>query len=121
MMMQIPSIGQSRAEKLLDWRRGLERKFVFDPVRGVPPEARLKVEREVDMLRLRLEHELSGGAYYLRCAKQEIEENRRRLQPILGDARQTLAQAEKDWEVASKRNSAVKAVSVANLIVLNRV
>jgi DNA-binding helix-hairpin-helix protein with protein kinase domain len=104
-VMQIPSIGQSRAEKLLDWRRGLERKFVFDPVRGVPPEARLKVERDVDMLRFRLEHELSGGAYYLRRVKQEIEESRQRLRPVLADARQTLAQAKKDWEVASKRNS----------------
>lgn len=109
---QIPSIGQSRAERLLEWRRGLERKFVFDPIKGVSPEARIKTEKEIDMLRLRLEHELSGGAYYLRQVKQEIEENRQRLQPVLSEARQALAQAEKDWEVASKRNSFVPIVGV---------
>ncbi|MGE0133305.1 MAG: tetratricopeptide repeat protein [Blastocatellales bacterium] len=109
---QIPSIGRSRAEKLLDWRRDLERKFVFDPARGVSPEARIKTEREVDALRLRLEHELSGGAYYLRRVKQEIEASRQQLQPVLSDARQTLAQAEKDWQVASKRNPFIPILAV---------
>jgi DNA-binding helix-hairpin-helix protein with protein kinase domain len=102
---QIPSIGQSRAERLLEWRRGLERKFVFDPVKGVPPEARVKVEKEVDLLRLQLERELRGGPHYLRRVKQEIEEIRQRLESALLEARQALAQAEKDREVVSKRNS----------------
>jgi tetratricopeptide (TPR) repeat protein len=68
------------------------------------PRGRIEVEKEVDLLRLRLEHELSGGAYYLRRVKQEIDESSQQLQPMLDNARQTLAQAEKDWEVASKRN-----------------
>src|SRR5215475_2098733 len=72
-MAQIPSIGSWRAERLLEWRRGLEQKFVFDPARGVPPGARIRAEREVDALQFRLESELSGGAHYLRSMKQEIE------------------------------------------------
>src|SRR5262249_24382161 len=35
---RIPSVGYSQAERLLEWRRDLEQKFVFDPARGVPPE-----------------------------------------------------------------------------------
>jgi DNA-binding helix-hairpin-helix protein with protein kinase domain len=101
--LHIPTVGQLRAIKLIEWRRDLERNFAFDPARGVTPEARIAVEREIDMLRLRLEHELSGGPHYLRQFKKEIDESRQQIQPILDQARQTLSQAEKDWEVASKR------------------
>jgi DNA-binding helix-hairpin-helix protein with protein kinase domain len=102
---QITSVGRSQAERLLEWRRDLERRFVFDPTRGVPPEARFKTERDIDALRFRLESELIGGAHYLRQVKQEIETSRQKLRPVLTQARQELAQAEKDLQVASRRNS----------------
>src|SRR5262245_28129612 len=104
-LRQIPSIGILRAKWLVEWRRGLEQKFVFDPAKGVPLEARIRTERCVDALRFRLESELIEGARHLRYLKQEIEAGRRRLQPALAQARQALAQAEKDLEVASRRNS----------------
>src|SRR5262249_1959414 len=106
-MTDISSIGSWRANRLLEWRRDLEQKFVFDAARGVPPEVRIKTEREVEALRFNLESELSGGAHYLRRMKDEIEANMKKLQPILTQARQELAQAEKDLEVARKRNSPV--------------
>jgi len=112
---KIPSVGRSQAERLLEWRRSLERGFVFDPARGVPHEARVKTEREVDALRFRLESELSGGAQYLRRVKQEIETGSQKLQPLLTKASQELAQAEKDLEVAGKRNS--PALILAALII----
>ena len=58
---QIPSVGRPQAKRLLEWRRGLEREFVFDPASGVSPEARVKTERDVHALRFRLESELIGG------------------------------------------------------------
>ncbi len=111
-LRQIPTVGPYYAEKLYVWRYGLEREFVFDPAKGVPPQARLKVEKEVDALRLQLEHELSGGAYYLRQVKREIEDRRQEIQPKLQEARQSLAQAEKDWEEAIKRNRVIPLVVV---------
>ena len=102
---RIPSVGRSQAERLLEWRRSLEGGFVFDSARGVSPEARVKTEREVDALRFRLESELIGGAHYLRRIKQEIETDSQKLQPALTRAREELARAEKDLEVARKRNS----------------
>ncbi|MCG3161544.1 MAG: hypothetical protein JMDDDDMK_02733 [Acidobacteria bacterium] len=104
-LSQIPVVGESRSKKLLEWRRDLERRFVFDPGKGVSPEARINAEKEIDALRLRLEHELSGGAHYLSRVKQEIETSRQQLQPLLAQARRELAQAEKDCETAIKRNS----------------
>jgi len=111
-LRQVPTVGPHYAEKLSEWRRGLERGFVFDPAKGVSPQARIKVEKEVDALRLQLEHELSGGAYYLRQVKREIEDRRQELQPALDEARQSLAQAEKDWEEAIKRNNVIPLVVI---------
>jgi DNA-binding helix-hairpin-helix protein with protein kinase domain len=106
-LKQIPSIGNLRARWLLDWRHDLEQKFVFEPLKGVPLEARLRTEKEVDALRVRLESELSVGARHLRQMKREIETNRQRLQPALAQARLELSQAEVDLEVGSKRNPVV--------------
>ena len=103
-LTQIPSIGNWRAKSLLKWRKGLEQKFVIDPAKGVPPEARLRTERDVDALRFRLENELSEGALHLRRMKRKIETNKGKLQPALAKARLELAQAEMDLEVMSKRN-----------------
>jgi DNA-binding helix-hairpin-helix protein with protein kinase domain/Tfp pilus assembly protein PilF len=71
---------------------------------GVTHRARLAVEKEIDELRHRLEHELSSGAFYLSRVKSEIEDSRQRLLPSLLNEKQSLAQATKDWEVASRRN-----------------
>src|SRR5215510_3678404 len=102
---QIPGLNDSRVIRLLKWRQDLEQKFVFDPGRRVTPQSRIAVEKEIDSLRLQLERELGSGAHYLRCVKQEIETNRRKLQPALAQARRELAQAKKNLEVAGKRNS----------------
>jgi len=114
-LMRIPSIGSWLAGWLVEWRRDLEQRFVFNPAGGVPPEAHVMVEKEVDALRLRLESELSGGARRLRRMKQEIEARGRMLQPALAQARRELAQTKKDLAVAGKHGSA--ALILAALII----
>jgi tetratricopeptide (TPR) repeat protein len=114
-LTRIPSIETGLAESLLEWRRGLEQEFVFDPARGVPHEARIRTEREIEALRFRLERELSGGARHLRQLEQEIETSRKNLLPASRRVRQELAQAEKDVKVVSKRNSA--ALILAALVI----
>ena len=99
---QVRGIDRKRADRLLEWRRALEHRFAFDPTRDVPQQARLKVEREIDELRLRLEHELSNGATYLRRLGCDIDESRRQLAPLLTEARCRLAQAERDLEAVAK-------------------
>ncbi|MBO0857210.1 MAG: hypothetical protein J2P21_01895 [Chloracidobacterium sp.] len=105
-MTKIPSVGYTRAKRLLEWRRDLEKKFAFDPSKGVPYEARIQIDRDVDALRLRLETELSEGARILRNIKHEIETRQEKLRPTLLQARQELVQAETDMSFASKRDSA---------------
>jgi len=102
---QIPGLNESRAKRLLRWRHELEQKFDFEPDRGVTPQSRIAIEKEIDSLRHHLERELSGGAYCLHRVKKEIDANRRKLQPALLKSHQELAQAEMDWEAVNKRNS----------------
>ncbi len=95
---QIQTLDEQRAANLRGCRWELARKFVFDPANGVAPQARLAVEREMDELRLKLEHEMSSGAYYLRRIKLDIEEGQRKLQPLMAAAQKSLAQVQKDSE-----------------------
>jgi DNA-binding helix-hairpin-helix protein with protein kinase domain len=67
--------------------------------------------------RLRLERELSGGAFCLRRIKHQTEINSRKLQLALMEACRECAQAEKDWQEVIKRNS-FKPVLWALLIAL---
>jgi DNA-binding helix-hairpin-helix protein with protein kinase domain len=89
---KIPQIRQSRLNTLA--AKG----------NGGTHRARIAVEKEIDELRHRLEHELSSGAFYLNRVKGEIEESRQRLLPPLLNEKQSLAQAARDWEVATRRN-----------------
>lgn len=114
-LKQVQGVDRKRADRLLEWRQALEQRFAFDPVRDVPPQARLKVEREMDELRLRLEHELNNGALYLRRLGREIDESRRRLAPLLTEARRTLAQAERDLEAVAKSFS-LKAIIITLIL-----
>ena len=114
-IIQIPLIDGRAANWLFKWRRDLEKKFVFDPAKGVLHEARIKTERELDELRFRLEIELSGGARHLRHLKRQIENNRLKLRHELEQTRQEIAQAEKDLEVASKHHS-VALITVALIV-----
>ncbi len=72
---------------------------------GVTHRARISVEKEIDELRHRLELELSSGAFYLNRVKSQIEDSRQRLLPSLMSEKQSFAQATKDWEVATRKNS----------------
>jgi DNA-binding helix-hairpin-helix protein with protein kinase domain len=98
-------VGESRAAALMEWRRELEQRFVFDRSNAVTTQARLAVEKEIDETRAALERELSSGAFYLRRVKQEIEDARPKLEPAVTEARRTLAQAEKDLDAVGKQNS----------------
>ncbi len=100
----VPGIAEARAQRLLFWRAEKKRKFAFDPVRENLPQARINIERELDNLRMQLEHELSGGAMFLQRVKQEVTVQWQQSASALPEAYRQQSQAEKDWEAVSKRN-----------------
>lgn len=102
---QVKTMDPSGAKVLRRWQHEVTEQFSFDPVKGISDHARIAVEREIDEMRFRLEHELASGAYYLRRLKLEVENARQKLTPVVENARQSLARAEKDCEVSQNRRS----------------
>lgn len=100
----VPGIAEARAQRLLFWRAEKKRGFVFDPTRDVLPQARITLERELDNLRMQLEHELASGAMFLQRVNQELTTYWQQSTSALPEAYRQLSQAEKDWEAVSKRN-----------------
>ncbi|MEP7338271.1 MAG: tetratricopeptide repeat protein [Acidobacteriota bacterium] len=99
---QVKTMDPAGAKVLRRWQREVAEQFTFNPEKGVSDHARIAVEREMDEMRFRLEHELASGAYYLRRIKLEVEEARQKLTPKVEEASQSLARAEKDYEASQK-------------------
>jgi len=76
------------------------------------PHARAKFKRAIGKRLQKLETKLAGGAIFLYEARQEIEENRRKLFPAVIEAHHSLAQAERDLKTASKSGWSKLAVIV---------
>ncbi len=100
----VPGIAEARAQRLLFWRAEKKRGFVFDPTRDDLPQARVTLERELDNLRMQLEHELASGVMFLQRVNQELTTYWQQSTSALPEAYRQLSQAEKNWEAVSKRN-----------------
>ena len=107
-------LSKTRAERLkrLEFVARVEQQGNVLVAHDVSARARLEIEKEIGHLRLRLERQLTSGPFYLRRIKEEIETRRQELQPALLNARQSLARAEKDLEVATRHNNPVPALLV---------
>ncbi|MAB80317.1 MAG: hypothetical protein CMJ89_13265 [Planctomycetes bacterium] len=60
-LAEVPTIGSARVKALMAWRLQLEKKFMFDPGKGVDPMAIASVGREIDMKRAELVQLLAEG------------------------------------------------------------
>ena len=86
-LAKIPAMSGADAAALLEWKRSIEAKFVFDPNLPVGPEEIAGVRSEVSRTSTALEAELRGRLGELRRLSGAAEEARRTL----------LAKAAKTW------------------------
>jgi DNA-binding helix-hairpin-helix protein with protein kinase domain len=93
-LARMPGFGASLTRQLLDWRRRLERGFVFDPAQGIDRAELLAVEAAVQADRRRLEQTLRHGAADLRALADAAERARKALRPTVERAFAALALAE---------------------------
>ena len=92
----VPGFGQVLTSNLLSWRASVERRFVFNPARGVDPADKTAVEKEIADKRTRIERELQSGPSQLRQIAQQTIAARTTMVPILERALQDLIKAEND-------------------------
>ncbi len=98
-VLAIPGFGPAMASKLKAWRWSVERRFVFDPKKGVDPGDIADVNRKSEARRLQLERELREGPHALRQISQQIIAKREAVRPTLEYALTAVAQAEADLKV----------------------
>jgi DNA-binding helix-hairpin-helix protein with protein kinase domain len=82
----IAGFGPRMAANLIEWRRGLQQRFRFDPTQPTDPREIAEVERKIFEKRVKLVQELERGPIELRRIAAEITEARRRLLPALESA-----------------------------------
>jgi DNA-binding helix-hairpin-helix protein with protein kinase domain len=98
-ILAIPGFGPARTATLMEWRRSIERKFVFNPAQNIDPNDVAAVEREIGMMRLKLERDLQDGPAILGQISQQIMAKRQLLKSIVESALRDLAQAEADRKI----------------------
>lgn len=98
-ILRIPGFGPALTQVLLDWRRGLERKFVFNPSKGIDLADLANLDRNLAARKAQLEKDLLNGPAQLRQVVQQIESKRQALRVQLEEAARSLAQAEAELQV----------------------
>lgn len=75
----VPGFGQFLTSKLLDWRKDIESKFVFNSSRGIHPDDLRAVDKEISDKRAALEAALLAGAAELARTSAQIMSARQLL------------------------------------------
>lgn len=96
-VLAVPGFGPTYTDRLISWRASLERRFRFDPSKGVDPADVAAVEREIAAARSKIIAELRSSLPHLRQLSERIRTARSTLKPALDEATESLAQAEIDW------------------------
>lgn len=95
-IMGIPGFGSALTDRLVAWRQGIERRFVFDNRVALDPAALASVEQEIYVRRLACEQALGRGAAELTALRDTILRERVTLRPKLQEAILRVLQAEVD-------------------------
>lgn len=100
-VMNVPGFGPALTKRLLDWRRGVESKFRFDPASGVDPRDVADLDQRIAQERRDLEDALHKGGADLHHLRASILSRRQALEGALRAAIQALEQAEADLAAVS--------------------
>lgn len=98
-VMNINGFGQKLTRELVDWRNGLERRFVFDPSKGVDAADIAAVNQRFGQKRKQIEGSLLAGSEQLNQVRGQILRQRTQMLPMTQAAAQQVAQAEADLAV----------------------
>jgi len=101
-VLRVPGFGPATVGKLLAWRHSHERTFRFDPSRGVSSSDIAIVERDIAMLRAKLEHEVATGLHRLKKIPESANARRQALKGRAAELLPKYAQALADASVVPK-------------------
>jgi DNA-binding helix-hairpin-helix protein with protein kinase domain len=98
-VLAVPGFGPKLLGRLKAWRNQQQRRFVFDPKKGVDQDAKNDVEHKIILERADLQRRLNEALAKLIATNQSIAAQRRTLLVQAEQAVRDLAQAEADFRV----------------------
>jgi DNA-binding helix-hairpin-helix protein with protein kinase domain len=101
-VLAVPGFGPALLSNLKQWRDQQERRFVFDPNKGVDQAAKNTVERQILAEKIDLERTLNEGLSKLTVSSSHILTRRRTVLAQAQQAARDLAQAEADLRAAEQ-------------------
>ncbi len=99
-VMQVPGFGPALTEKLMRWRRGIERNFRFDPQSAIDPRQIADLDRTIGIRKAEIENALLSGRTSLMQQRSAILSRRQAMESSLQQAASEFAQATADVNVA---------------------
>jgi DNA-binding helix-hairpin-helix protein with protein kinase domain len=100
-VLAVPGFGRVALSNLKNWRNQQERRFRFDPNKGVDQADKNAIERIIVTEKISLERRLNEGLSKLSVSSHHILVRRRTLQAQAEQAAHDLAQAEADLRASS--------------------
>ena len=91
-----PGFGVKTTKKVIDWRKRIERQFIFNPAMAIDPSEISKVKTKVSNLKRDLENKLLSGPEQLTEIHNNILKKRKTLLPKISTAVKNIAQAKAD-------------------------
>jgi DNA-binding helix-hairpin-helix protein with protein kinase domain len=101
-VLAVPGFGPALLSNLKQWRDQQQRRFVFDPNKGVDQAVKNTVERQILTEKVDLERKLNEGLSKLTASSSHVLTRRRALLAQAQQAARDLAQAETDLRAAEQ-------------------
>jgi DNA-binding helix-hairpin-helix protein with protein kinase domain len=98
-IIKIPGFGPAYTKKIVEWRKNLEKKFVYNPSIGLDPKDIAAIEKEISTKKAELEKNLLNGAKTLTQLSHQINNRRQLLKAEIDRNLNILAQLEADLKV----------------------
>ena len=95
-VLKVPGFGPALTQRLLDWRRSVEKDFRFDPKSVIDPRDLADLDRRMAQHKRELEDALRKGAAELHQLRTNVLSRRQALEGRVRAAAEAVSQAEAD-------------------------
>lgn len=95
-IQSIPGFGYSLSNELVNWRKKIEAKFVFNAAAGIDPKDLIDLQNRFSQRKSKLEAMLNSGPQTLNDINNATMKRRAELMPLIKQSCNNLAQAEAD-------------------------
>lgn len=103
-LQAVPGFGPVMISRLVQWRKLIEKKFVFNPAMSVDPRDVAKIEQEILTTRKQLETSVKNAYAHVLQSHAELLRIRVTMRQPLEQLLRALGQARADFKLLNKRN-----------------